>query len=448
MNRGSRLRTRARVLWGLALLTLAAPLALPAAARRGASDSLTVLATEAPRSRRPLTEREWAAQLIRHLGIEDALGRAGAELSDAERFALLCADRAELTLESGGRRVPGGVPLRVAVPIADGGPGQSLRKIVEAPATALYLLSIEGVGAQRWSLDRRVVGHLDPSPLGIAQSDRVLPLRAGPHELAATLTPRARVDRAELIAQRSLCIAPADGWHPERLLTYGTLARTLVHASGLEGRLPEASAGIPIAGDRFVEASGGGERSRARFQNGPTGIEWARAAAGPAEFVYRVRLADPGLFTIQVRSPGGGQQLWSVDGRYRAALEFTGSARELFWAPLTTLPLASGEHVLRAFVSAGSGIDRIRLVPHEPRDADYIRVLAVEGVTEGAPDAVVPRGEALGSLRHPVLARASSDFLGPRKSLPSSELAREGSRRPRTPPAAPAPPPLEVEIWK
>jgi hypothetical protein len=403
-------RNSRRVEVGILLALLAIPVgAATAVARSGAPDSLALVSGEPHGSKRVMREAEWAAELIETLGLAGAL-EPGA--SDAERFALLCPDRAELVTESGGRRVPARSAFRVTADApAHKGPGEPLRLVVRSPASALYVLSVEGVGPQRWLVDGRLVGHLDPSPLGVDHAPALVPLRRGPHELSAYLAPRSRVQRIELDAHRSRCIAPADGWHGERPLTFAALARTLVHALGLEKDLPVVGDGIPIEGENFTEVSGGGERIHRRLENQASSGAWVKAASGPAEFTYRVGLEDPGVFSILGHLRGGGLQIWSIDGRYRTSLEPGGSDDRFEWNRVLTLPLGAGEHALRVFASRDSGIDRIRLVPHRHSGADYVALLAQAGFAEGAPDALVTHSIAFESLSKPVFAKTSHEFL-------------------------------------
>jgi hypothetical protein len=115
-----------------------------------------------------------------------------------------------------------------------------------------------------------------------------------------------------------------------------------------------------------------------------------------------------------------------------------------------TLPLPSGEHVLRVFASRGSGVDRIRLVPHAPSDADYVEVLARQGFVEGAPDAMVTHRIADENLSRS-LERSDGRFLtqhargGGRSPLVDAE--RRPNREEAPPPAAPAPPEAS-EVWR
>lgn len=425
------------------LLFSAAALAAPISA----ADSLSVLGAEPTGSRRVFTEAEWAADLVDILGLAETLP---AERSDEDHFAMLCADHAELVTESDGRQMPGRSALRVeAEPPPRRGPGDPVRVVVSVPATALYLLSIEGVGPQRWVVDQVPVGHLDPSVLGVAHAPVILPLTRGPHELSGTLAPRARLDRVELTAHRSLCIAPAGGWVAARPVTHNTLARTLVHALGLERNLPAAGPGLPTEGEAFESMSAGGELSQLRPHNVPTLGTWARAAGAPVEFTYRIPLEEPGLYSVLVRAPGGGSQIWSVDGRYQISLEPGGQGGRFGWNHVVSLPLRAGDHVIRAFASRESGIDQIRLVRHDSSAEAYVSVLAKAGFPEGAPDQLVTRAEAMDSLSHPALAARSERFLWQVARAPGfSPVAAGEAVREAPPPAAPAPPEWQPEPWR
>jgi hypothetical protein len=379
-------------------------LGLAAAAAQG-SEPLVVLGARPGESKRLITHEEWAADLVDELGLSQALSPSpdgGAE----ELFALLCPERAERVTDSGGLRVPARSPFHVAVEASrQDDPGAPFRATVWVPAAALYLLAVEGVGAQRWTLDERPIGHLDPSALGVAHAPALLPLRRGPHELVAYLRPGARVDRVELSAYRPLCLAPAEGWRSGRSLTTGAMARTLVHALGLERRLPEQGESIRIEGEGFIEASAWGALTTRRLSVPASGGAWATAAGSPAEFGYRVHLDDPGVFTLYARVHGAAPQIWSIDGRHRVTLRPGKRAATFAWSHVLTLPLAAGEHALRALVARGSGVDALRLLRRGSSDADYVALAEREGISGSSPRRLVTRSAARASLSNPRFAR-------------------------------------------
>jgi hypothetical protein len=146
------------------------------------------------------------------------------------------------------------------------------------------------------------------------------------------------------------------------------------------------------------------------------------AGEGPAEFAYRVRLPQPGLFSIEARIGGdGGAQIWSLDGRMRANLELPSGPRRFSWLHVMTTQLAAGEHVIRALVPARAGIDRIRVVARSATDPDYVEVLEQMGFREGHVHSAVSQGETREMLRDPVFGILTQRFL---------ELATQGSERP------------------
>lgn len=396
--------------WGARALLLAAAAAAALAPGAAARDEeARVFSNSGPTASEVIVrEGEWAAQLARALDIDPVLP-AGS--GDRDLFSLLCPDAAELETDANARTVPARRPLRVVVEDVRGKPGEPLRVVVKAPATALYALTVRGAGAQRWSIDRRVLGHVDASPLGMAQVPAVVPLSAGPHELAAELGRGARVDRVELTAHRSLCIAPAGGWEAERPLTYGAKARTLVRAFGLERRLPDDGEPVLLEGERYARATDFGSRTNRRLDRPASGAGWATASGHSAEFTWRLRLDEPGLFAVLARVHGSGPQLWSLDGRYRVALHPTTGPRGLAWQHVATLPLRAGEHAIRALVPRDAGIDAIRLVRKRARDADYVDVLRELGLEEGAPDGYVTRSAARANLSHPTSTRVLASFL-------------------------------------
>ncbi|MFQ5417219.1 MAG: hypothetical protein ACE5FL_09260 [Myxococcota bacterium] len=356
-----------------------------------------------------MRQGEWAANLVDVLGLTTTLPE---DADGGDVFGLLCPDRAELATGAGGRRLPRGSAFRVAVDAPRRqAPTDPVRMVVSVPATAVYRLTAEGSGLQRWSIDGRTVGHLDASDLGVAPAPVVVPLRRGPHELTAYMSRESRVDRVELAAYRPLCIAPADGWHAERPLTFADQARTVVHALGIEQRLPESGNPMLVEGERFVHASAWGTRTNRNLGEPASALTWVTASGSPAEFTYRVRLEDPGVFTITARLHGPGQQLWSIDGRYRV-VAYPGEGSETYvWTRVITIQLTAGEHVIRALMPRDSGLDVIRLVRRRSRDSDYLSVMEEVGFRGGAPAAYVTRSAAVAALSNPMFAEHAQHFL-------------------------------------
>jgi hypothetical protein len=385
-----------------ALLPAGAALAQPAS-------SLELLQAAPTPSAAAMSEEEWAGRLVGVLGLAEPLPE---DPGSAELFSLLCVERAELALGPGARALPADAAFRVAVDAPRRrSPDGPLRLVVSLPATALYQLSVQGVGLQRWVIDREPVGHLDPSPLGVAQAPALVPLSAGPHEIAAYLTPQARVDRVELAAYRSLCAAPADGWHAGRPLRHGALARTLVRAFGFDRRLPERSEDERrIEAESFDEVSGEGGVTERRLSTPASGGAWAAALSGPAEFTWSLELEEPSVVSLEARTHGVLAQLWSVDGRYRVRVDPESVEAGFAWSHVTTLPLSSGRHAVRALVARGSGIDELRVIAHRSSDADYVGVMEGLGLPGSAPESPVRRSEAEAILASPAFAELAAGF--------------------------------------
>jgi hypothetical protein len=359
-------------------------------------------------SERLVLEEEWAADLVDLLALDRALPDAPRA---ADHFSLLCAEQAEREVGSGGRSVPVGPLFEASAALPPPRrPGDPVRVVLSVPATALYSLSVEGVGLQRWVIDERPVGHLDPTQLGVTWSAATTPLREGPHEIAGYFTPGARAERVSLTALRSLCISPADGWHAQRPLTYGAKARTLVRAFGFEWRLPDAGDAIEVEGEAYETATGGGGRTNRRVAVAASRNVWATASQSPAELSYRLRLEEPAVVTLEARVLGEGPQLWSVDGRYRAVVVPTGGREVFTWTRVLTLPLGAGEHELRARIARQAGVDVLRATPRRSTDADYLAILSELGMHVSAADALVTRSDALGSLSSPVFIELASRF--------------------------------------
>jgi hypothetical protein len=360
-------------------------------------------------SERVIEQGEWASNLAFALGISGALpGDPSAE----DVFGLLCPERAERDTESGGRRTPIGAPYRVAFDApAARRLGEPVRIVANLPSTALYALTVAGVGPQRWAIDQRTVGHLDPSALGVAQASKIIPLREGPHELTAYLSHSARVDRIELAAYRPFCVTPADGWRNQRLLTFASSARTLVAALGLERRLPIDGEPIAIEGEDYESVSAYGGSTNRRLSDPASDGAWATAVKRPAEFTYRTTIEKPGVYSLIARIHGEGEEIWSIDGGYRVTIRPEGAASSFARTHVVTLHLDGGEHVIRALLPKGAGVDTLHLVRRRARDVDYIALLEDEGFRTGVPNQPVTQTNAYRSLSRPLFAEISSHFL-------------------------------------
>lgn len=394
--------------WRLAITAVWLALAAPIASLAEPPGPPTGLAVAPVASDRLVLEEEWAADLVDLLALDRALPDAP---QAADYFSLLCAEQAEREVGTGGRSAPVGPLFEASADVPPPRrPGDPVRVVLTVPATALYSLSVEGVGLQRWVIDQKPVGHLDPTPIGVSWSAATTPLREGPHEVTGYFGPGARAERVSLTALRSLCIAPADGWHARRPLTYGAQARTLVRIFGFESRLPEAGDSIEIEGEAYDSVSGGGGRTNRRVKVAASHDVWATASQSPAELSYRLHLEDPALVTIEARILGSEPQLWSIDGRYRAIVVPTGGREVFHWMPLLTLPLGAGDHELRARIARHAGVDVLRATPRRSSDADYLSVLNELGLHVSAADALVTHSDALASLSSGVFVELAGRF--------------------------------------
>ena len=394
----SRLAASAALLWLLAPAALAAGPALPAAGLNSAPVA----------SERLVLEEEWASDLVDALALDRALPDAP---RPADFFSLLCAERAEREVGSGGRSDLVGPLFEASADIQPPRrPGDPARAVLSVPATALYSFSVEGVGLQRWVIDQQPVGHLDPTALGVTWSAATLPLREGPHEIVGYFGPGARAEHVSLMAQRSLCIAPADGWHAQRPLTYGAKARTLVRAFGYERRLPEGGEPIEIEGEAYETVSAGGGRTNRRVAVAASQDVWATASQGPVELSYRLHLDEPAVVTIDARILGDSPQLWSVDGRYRATVVPSAGRNVFAWSHVLTLPLDAGEHELRARIARHAGVDLLRATPRRSRDVDYLSVLRELGMHVSAAEAFITHSDALANLSSSVFIELANGF--------------------------------------
>jgi hypothetical protein len=364
---------------------------------------------------RPINQAEWAAMLVEALDLNHALPD---DHDVDDLFSLLCARRAEPRWASTERLA--GAPAEIAIHEPHSAENGGLRWIAEVPASAFYVLAVRGSGAAEWSIDRRRVGRLDPTRLGQDVSHRVVALPRGFHEIEAAAF-HGRLDTVELRPHRGLCIAPAEGWRAGSPLTYGAKARSMVRAFGLEDQLPAEADALLIEGEAFAPESEGAAITDRELEDRASGARWARAGSGPASFGYRVVLERPALVSVVARVHGAESQLWSLDDRYIASVEPPPEALAFGWMKVFTLPLASGEHNLRARVANGSGIDLIRVTPRRTLDRDYLALLEQMGFREGAAGETVTLERAQENLAHPAFRTLTQDLLD--RSQPGPDRA-------------------------
>jgi hypothetical protein len=396
----------------LAIACLALAVGIGVVGAPAAADTLGPrfrMGPDAVTSERIVTQGEWAAHMAAVLGLTPAL-TDDAPVEDI--LGLLCPTNMGHSSEVGSGSAAGISTYHAVIDVPTRqSPSAPLRMTVSLPSPAVYMLSVEGSGPQRWVIDEKVVGHLDPSELGVAQATEVVPLRRGPHEITAYLAHDASAKRVDLAAYAPLCIEPAAGWRADRPLLHGDRARTMVRALGIEQRLPESGEPIIIEGENYANASAWGVRTHRKLATPASDHTWVTAEGSPAEFTYRVNLEDPSVFTLEGLLHGAGPQIWSIDGRYRVTVTPGEGAEDFTRTDVATLPLAAGEHVIRALIPPDSGIDLIRLVRRKSGANDYLNLIEEAGFRGSAPAAYVTRSVAYKSLSNPIFVSHAYRFL-------------------------------------
>ena len=361
-------------------------------------------------SERVVPEEEWAADLVDLLALDAALPDAP---RPADYFSLLCAEQAEREVGAGRAQRADRAALRgerrgaaAAAARRSGAHGALASRRRRSTRSA-----VEGVGRQRWLIDQEPVGHLDPTPLGVVWSPATTPLRAGPHEITGYLGPDARAERVSLVALRSLCIAPADGWHAQRPLTYGAKARTLVRIFGFESRLPQDGDPIEIEGEAYETVSAGRRPHQSPRQGGGIPERLGDGLAEPRG--ADLAAASRGSRRGDARGAGAGRAAPALVGR-RALPRDRGADRRSRGlrvgagadapARLRRPRAASAHRAPRA------GVDLLRATPRRSSDADYVSVLSELGLHVSAAEALVTRSDALASLSSGVFLELAGRF--------------------------------------
>jgi hypothetical protein len=123
------------------------------------------------------------------------------------------------------------------------------------------------------------------------------------------------------------------------------------------------------------------------------------------------------------RVHGSTPQLWSVDARYAVRVNPGPDAERFDWSEVATLPFDAGEHVVRARIADGAGVDVLHLLPRRASDQDYLDLMRELGFQEGAPDEPVTQSAAQSNLAHPAFRAAAAGLLGRLSPLPGDPLA-------------------------
>jgi hypothetical protein len=402
--------------WGVNLLLAVFALGAAAGVRAQSDAGLGMRPLTPSGSGRVVLEDEWAGWLADSMGLTAIFHDApGAD----ELFGLLCADRGQAENTGSLRRVQAAAP----------GAGGRVRFRIELQQTALYQLAVAGRGRQRWTVDGQAIEHIEPSSSGVAIPAELIPLRKGPHELEVFMGSRARVDRVDLSVFRPTCVAPVDGWHAKRPLTYAAAARTLVRSMNLVPLLPVEGDEITLDGTAHAVISEAGRALESRV---------SQAGDRPVLLEYPVDISEPGIHTVEARVRGLGEQIWSVDDRYRARVRVGGDGIRA--VHVMSVPMASGQHVVRVQLPAGGTIDDITFKRHGTRGSDELGLLDRLGLDTRAPTALLTVAEADHYLDSEIFRERTARFLraeglrGPAEPVVLAERETDlGYERPLSP---------------
>jgi hypothetical protein len=197
----------------------------------------------------------------------------------------------------------------------------------------------------------------------------------------------------------------------------------MVQALDLQKRLPVEEEMRVIEGEHFIQAGAGGVRTSQRLAVPASADAWATAREGPTQFTYRVALPTPGLFSILARVHGGERQIWTVDERYATRAFPPPESSGFAWIEVATIPLAAGEHTIRALLAPGAGVDVMQLLRRRTGDEDYLRILEDMGLEEGAASEHVTVEDAARNLGSDLFRSLTANFLARDSGAADDRLA-------------------------
>jgi hypothetical protein len=255
--------------------------------------------------------------------------------------------------------------------------------VFDLPARRRYLISarVRG-GSQVWKVAKSKDQVIVPSDTFSWVTVGEFTLAAGQHAIAVSIPEEGGLDLIELISAGAPPIEPSGGYQPDRELTYGDKAVTLIRAMNAESLLPLGEDSRVWQAEAFSDSRGPLEIREDRDHGTPSQKKWIFANAGEAAATYYISVARDGLYTLRGRFWGEGDNILSLEIDRNRVLFLPQSKDTFGWTTIDTVPLERGEHRIDVELKPKTGADAFQILPHRNEPSDYLLLLAEQGFDE------------------------------------------------------------------
>jgi hypothetical protein len=236
-------------------------------------------------------------------------------------------------------------------------------------------------------------------------------LKRGLHKLTVLPQEKADVTNIYFMAPCLPRIQPPGGWVPEKLLSFGDKAVTIIQALNMEDRLPAVSS----------------------FQISHTG------ESGEVQFY----IPENGVFSFYIPVSQNIDSEFRIDNCAFSRIINKNSTNSPVWREIGTYPLPAGQHKLMINVYAGKLNNTIMVVRRDTSVTNYMNLLRKLNPLEGEITKNVSMELAIANLLHPVFASKRKEgpdaFFYIEEELPRMPSEKEAP--PYTQPISPVLPP-------
>ncbi len=233
-------------------------------------------------------------------------------------------------------------------------------------------------------------------------------LKRGSHKLTIIPQENGSFGPIYLTAPCMPKIEPLGGWQPDKILSFGDKAVTIIKALNMEDRLPA-------------------EKSfKLNYTNNNGGIDFY--------------IPEQGVYSFYITVSNRLESEWFVDNCSHASVVNSNNSSKMVWKEVGTYSLASGQHTLTIKVAKGEINGDILIVKRETSLINYMNLLKKLNPIEGEINENVTMEVAVANLLNPLFAIKRSKGPEAFFYIEESEIPRmpsEEEKLPYTEPISP-----------
>jgi hypothetical protein len=238
-------------------------------------------------------------------------------------------------------------------------------------------------------------------------------LKRGTHKLTIIPQDGGSAGAVYLMAPCMPKIEPSGGWQPDKPLSFGDKAVTIIKALNMEDRLPA-------------------EKSFKLDYNN----------SGKIEFY----IAEQGVYSFYLPTSNHLESEWFIDNCSHTSVVNNSNSSKLVWKEVGTYSLASGQHTLTIKVTNGKINGIITIVKRETSINNYMNLLKKLNPIEGEVNKNVTMESAIANLLNPLFAIRRSKGPEAFFYIEESEIPRMPSEEEKFPYTEPISPVLPSGI--